>query len=368
MRTLFSVFGYGLGHATRCEAIMKSLKTKIKILASENAYDYFLKKGKNPVKINSFKIGNLMKSFSWSQTLFENVDFPFQILSDYNTIRKIVKDFKPEMIVSDSEPISLLYGSSSEITNCFITNITSIPNEYKKIPSALKNRKLDSQKSVIDLFINQVLKRSRFLISPTIKSYDMGAKVKCTDLIVRKKSKELPAPSVIKRKNKLPNDFILVSFGGAKITREYYKALIPVLKRLKQNFVISTNGEVKSKEDYGNVTLYPFIDNYLSFLKASKAIICLAGHSTISEALVYKKPCFVVPIQDHIEQLSNAVVVKDKGYGDSFFFKGEIKQSKLKQSVEGFINKIDDYKKNIISAKFKGNGDVEAANIIKRAF
>ena len=137
MRTLFSVFGYGLGHATRSEAIIKALRNTVKILASENAYDYFLKKGKKPIRINSFKIGNLMKSFSWTQTLFDNVDFPFQILSDYNTIRKVVRIFKPEMIVSDTEPISLLFANSSEkfMQQLMYPNLTN--NEMLLLPGLI---------------------------------------------------------------------------------------------------------------------------------------------------------------------------------------------------------------------------------------
>lgn len=360
-KTLFSVYGYGLGHATRSEAIMNALKGEVRVAASENAYDYFKQKGLNPVKINSFKIGNIMKSFSWVQTLFENVDFPFNMIADYNIIKRLVKDFKPDAIISDSEPVSLLYADTAGITNYFLSNMIPIIKEYDNIPSKLKNNKLDSEKAVVNMLLNQVLKKTNYILSPTINHYNMGSKVKFTDLIIRKKA------SGLKPVKRLPDDFILVSFGGAKITNEYYNSVIPVLKKIKdEQFIVSTNHAVKRKTKTSNLTLHPFIDNYLPVLKCCKAVICLAGHGTISESLVYGKPCFTIPIEGHIEQLTNAAIIKERGFGKSFFFKHDIKESELEKSIKIFLDKLKDYKKMIKKAGFKGDGDKECARIIEK--
>jgi len=368
MKTIFSVYGYGLGHATRSEAIIKSLSSDVRVIASENAYTYFNKRGMNPSRINSFKIGNITKSFSWVQTLFENVDFPFNMLADYNLVKRLSKQFTPNVIVSDTEPVSILYANTAGVSCYFLSNLMPITSEYKRIPSWLKSSKLDSQEAVIRMLIDQVLKKSDVLLSPTLKSYNMGYKVKFTDLIVRKKPGELKPIENIIKEHRLPKDFILVSFGGARITSEYYKTLMPVLKEFsKENFVVSTNNAVRREISLQNLKLYPFINDYLSMLKACKAVICLGGHSTISEAMVYSKPVFVIPIQEHIEQLTNAVLVSDNGLGKSFFFKDEIKPEKLKKELKEFLDNLDTYTRNIKRAGYKGKGDDECAKLIQKA-
>lgn len=367
MKSLFSVYGYGWGHATRSEAIMKKLEGEVRIAASENAYDYFNNKGYDPVRINSFKIGNIMKSFSWVQTLFENVDFPFNMIADYNIIKRLASDFKPDAIISDSEPVSLLYADTASITNYFLTNLVPIIQEYEHIPAYLKNNKLHSEKEVVNMMLKQVLKKTNYILSPTINQYQLGNKVKFTDVIVRDKPSDLKPASIIREEHGLPDDFILVSFGGAKITNEYYNSVTPVLKRFtNEEFIVSTNHAVNRKTKTKNLTLHPFIKDYLSILKCCKAVICLAGHGTISESLVYNKPCFTIPIEGHIEQLTNATIIKEQGLGKSFFFKHDIKQDKLKKSLEVFLEQLSDYEKTIKKAGFKGNGDVECAKIIEK--
>jgi len=361
-KSLFSVYGYGLGHATRCDAIIKALKGESRVIASENAYDYFTNKGMNPSKINSFKIGSITKSFSWVQTIFENIDLPFNMLADYNLVKRVTREFKPDVIISDTEPVSMLYANTAKVPSHFLSNLIPITEEYKSLPAKLKNTKLNGQEAVIRMFLDQVFRKSNFLLSPTISHYSLGAKVKFTDLIVRKKPADISSVESVRKKHRLPDDFILVSFGGAKISSEYYNLLIPILKEFKdQEFVISTNHAVKREILLQNLRLYPFIDDYLSMLKACKAVICLAGHSTISEALVYGKPCFVIPVQDHVEQLINAFILDKKGYGKAFYHKGDIKES-----LKDFLNNLDFYARNIKSARFKGNGDSECAKLIEK--
>lgn len=361
------MYGYGLGHATRCEAIINELKTENKIIASENAYDYFNKKEMKPYKINSFKIGSMTKSFSWFQTLFENIDLPFSMVSDYNIIKKINNEFKPDVIISDTEPVSMMFAQSALIKNYFLSNIIPITKEYKKMPEKLKNPKLDSQEAVIKMVLDMALRKNTTMISPTIKKYEIGSKIKFTDLIVRKKPSELKSNEEIIKENNLPKDYVLVSFGGAQITNEYYKTIIPILKQIKNHeFIISTNNAVNKVTKKENITLYPFINDYLSMLKASKAVISLAGHSTISESLVYNKPGFVIPINDHIEQLTNAWIIENEGYGKTFLHPNELKNNILKKEIKEFLNNITDYEKNIKKTGFTGKGSTEIAKIISK--
>ncbi len=360
MRTIFSVYGYGLGHATRVDAIAKEFgKENVKIIASGDAYKYFEKENYNPIKIESVKIGNFLEGFSWIQTLFQNIDFFFNVIADYSIIKKTINEFKPDVFISDSEPVSLLYFNSTNIFSVFLSNILPILEEYPKIEN--KTPQLESQEIIIKLLVDKAIKNSDLIVSPTIKKYKTISKIKFTDLIVRKKPNELKSCEEIRNYYGLPDNYTLVSFGGANIGNEYFSIIYPLLKEIKSRcFVISSNYAVKKVQKKGNIIIYPFIDDYLSFLKASDSVICLAGHSTISEALVYKKPIFTIPIKNHIEQLTNAYIVRDEGYGEFSLL------NNVKTKLNMFFENKEVYLKNIKRKNFKGNGAREIFKIISK--
>jgi|GEM_PF-2685404 len=365
-RILFSVYGYGLGHATRCHAIINLLKKRrvsMRLTASDNAYDYFKSKGYTPKRIRSVAIGSTNTSFSWLNTLFANIDLPFNLINDYYAFKKICSNYSPNVVVSDTEPISLVYASVNRVPSVFISNILPILSEYDKLPVKVKNPKTDSQLAVITALVNNVLKNCRRVISPTFSEPDPNNKVDNVGLIIRSKPEELPKDSALKKKIK-SSDYCLVSFGGAKITSDYYNTMLPVLKKIKKRFIVSTNGAVDKITTVKNLVLFPFINNYLEYLKLSDSVICLSGHSTISECLAYKKPVFTIPVQNHLEQLTNASIIKRRGFGESFFISNSIKPESIQKRINEFIKMSDDYKTNIDRAALNIDGQTAAAKSI----
>ncbi len=370
-KTLFSVYGYGLGHATRCHAIinelMKPKKTrevKVRIAATNNAYQYFRKLKMNPLRINSFQIGNTTTGFSWIQTLFENIDLPFNMIADYYNLKKEINEFKPDLIVSDSEPVSLYTASSLDMPCAFLSNLILTLGEYKHLPVGVKNNKVAGQHTMINAFIDQALKWCGKLLSPTIAEYKASRKIVFTDLITRAKPSELPEVKELRNKLKIKDKYYIVSFGGARIGKEYYKGLLPVLKKLNHKFIVSTNNAVRRYHKIKNLELYPFINNFLEYLKCAEGIICLAGHSTLSENIIFNKPSFVIPIRDHVEQLGNASVIERKGYGSVYYIDRLINSKRLLRKINEFIENKDYYENRINRSKFKGQGASECAKVL----
>ncbi len=365
MKPLFSVYGYGLGHATRVEAILSRLTTDYLITASGDAYDYFRRRGFNPYRINSFRIGNFINSFSWIQTLFQNVDFPIRLMSDFNLFKRLVSEYKPDLLVSDTEPVSLSIAESLRISNAFLSNLVPIAYEYDNMPSEWKTPSLNNQARIIKLYLERVLAKSDLIISPTMTKYNAGFKVKFTDLIVRSKPRELSSINKIMVKEGLPKKYVLVSFGGASITSEYYESIIPVLKEFKNtHFVVSTNNAVRRVIKLQNITLLPFINNFLEYLKGAQALITLAGHSTLSEAIVYNKPILAIPIREHVEQLVNAYLVKRNGFGE-VLITNNLTKSSVRNALTLLLDNKDEFVGNERKSRFKGDGASEIAGLIQ---
>ena len=101
--------------------------------------------------------------------------------------------------------------------------------------------------------------------------------------------------------------------------------------------MIASNYAVKKPVVKKNMHIFPFIDNALEYIKASKGIVGPAGYSTISEALVYDKPILVIPIRNHIEQLVNSLVLKREGLGISGIFKSKINPTVMKLFMNHFF-------------------------------
>lgn len=74
---------------------------------------------------------------------------------------------------------------------------------------------------------------------------------------------------------------------------------------------------VKAPEVRGHIHLHPFHrQNFLRDLASCNGVICSAGFGLLSEAIQYGKKALVRPVAGQMEQLSNAVALKQLGFGD----------------------------------------------------
>jgi uncharacterized protein (TIGR00661 family) len=82
-------------------------------------------------------------------------------------------------------------------------------------------------------------------------------------------------------------------------------------------------------------------------MKASKAVITLAGHLTLSECLAFKKPAMVFPIKDHAEQILNAYMLEDIAHV-------QYGLKDLRKNIKNFLNNLDMLKNRIPDIEFNG--------------
>ena len=113
-------------------------------------------------------------------------------------------------------------------------------------------------------------------------------------LIIRKSPSEVKA-------NKYRGS-ILVMIGGSRFGRSLAEKIKNISKEFNENFVFF-GLKCRSRNCIG---FKNFREDYLSFLKSSKAVISLAGYSGLSESFIYKKPNLVFPLKNWLEQDSVA--------------------------------------------------------------
>ena len=367
-KLLMSVVGIGLGHATRTEAVYNRIKNKakVKILTYYDAYRYY-----KSVKIPCEDFGGYVykgKEYAFD-ILLQTIDFfrnPTKLRSDYVRFREIADKFKPEIIFSDSEPNAFFYAYRRNLPNYILSNLITTLNNYGLIPRKLRTRDVSIQRALLNRLIKFMVKRNgKFFVPSFERNVSYTENVNYVDLIVRKKPLELASVKKIKEKIGVNKDFYFVHVGGASIERYIFPILESILSSFKDKFfIISSDYATNKVIRKDNMIIYPFIKNPLEYIKASKGVIFPAGHSGISEAIVFKKPMLVIPLRKHVEQLVNAALVEKEGFGRACFFENRVSAKTLKDSLVKFFNSIDDIKKNLANSKFKGDGASQISKLI----
>ena len=347
MRILFSVNGIGWGQATRSLAIAKKLNGNIKFVSWGESYNFLRKHVRNVSKIEWYKLKGkfLVDNLLVMSDMLKNLNLNFAAVKK---MRKIVEKFKPDIIISDTDLFSLDAANYHGIPAFSISTMYTIDDNYNYIPKKLK-KGLGLQKKGLDYILKFIHKKSQMIFYPSFSPRNpYRDKVKITDLIVRKKPRNLSYKKIV-----------YVTLGGTKLEKGVLRTLVRSLKNIKDWKFIIAGGK---RQTIGNIEIFPFLEPF-SILSKCSAVITIAGHSSISEALVYKKPLLTIPVRNHVEQISNAISIKDLGCGD-YLYIDDLRKS-YDDEIQKFISNIGYYRENCEKLKFKGNGAEQIVNYIK---
>jgi len=349
MRILFIVTGIGLGDSTRIDAIIDKFKSKhpdMKVLIAGYgaSYDYF--KNKYPtIKISGYKIPGDRMKFYVLPFIFRNYLLPFVWFFTALKLRRRVKKFKPDIIVSDFEPTGIAIAKFVKKKCVVIFGLD--PNLYEKFK---KVHKLNPIMKLQATYFQKIYDQADFVIIPTfLKPKKKSLMYHYVDPIVRTWPKQLPNEEKLMQELNLNRKPILVMLGGSNFGVSLAKNLIKVAHGFNEYFIFF--GSKLNLKETRNVKHFKFSKDFLKYLKVSKGVITLGGQKTLSEAVIYNKPLLVFPIKQHIEQQLNAFSLKDIAMiGDNMH------PEALKKQVDEFIERLPELKKKVSAFKFKGDG------------
>lgn len=358
MKVMFFVTGIGYGDATRVHAVInemlrKNPETKILIAGYDCSLRYF--KGKfRTIKISGYRMPGTEMKFSPASFIMNNYFLPFKWFFTTFSLKKQVKQFNPDIIVSDLEPAGItmarmfgkkciaLYGFDPLLYNEYAL-------EHK--PSGLmaleafylrKNYSLAAYTMVVSL-----IKRKRSLVYNYIEP------------VVRMMPNDLPSEAKLMKELNLGRRPILVMLGGSNFGAALARNISQIAPDFNELFIMFGSGvEIERK---GNVMHIPFSDDFFKYLKICRGLITLGGQNALSEGLAFKKPMLVYPIQDHVEQQLNAYALRDL-----VMVGRNIMPEALKKSVGDFISSLPELKHKIAKSSITTDGAQQAAEIILR--
>jgi uncharacterized protein (TIGR00661 family) len=305
VKILYGVVGEGMGHAMRSRVVLEHLTANghdVQTMASQRAVDYLAMRFDGVRRIHGMHIIYEENRVRRGKTLFSNLvegarAIPGQIRAYFD----LVDAFRPELVVSDFESWTYLYGK-----------MHGLP--------------------VLSLDNNQMLNRCRH--DPRIIDVDLAGF-------------EL-ARAFVKSKLPLADQYLITTFYYPEI-RKPRTSLYPCILRPEILNAVSRRGDhllvyqtAEGNDDLvtalessglecrvygmrrsldrdrveGNLTYRPFSETeFIEDVATSRAVIAGGGFTLMSECVYLGNPMLATPIGGQFEQTLNALYLEREGYG-----------------------------------------------------
>lgn len=318
---LFGVSGQGSGHSYRSKEIIDHLESSghtVQVISYKKGY-----KNLKPFFKVTEVVGPVLiyknNRLQYFKTAFTNILESPGLRKSYKKVKELAKKQKPDIIITDFEPLSSLYGYLHNIPVISIDNqhqITntkiSYPIRYKKDATAARViTKLmtygANEYIITSFFETEITKPHTYLVPP----------------IVGKDVQELET-------EEKPFTFVYVT--------SQFDKLIPILHKINRTFVVY--GFNAEKKDKNIIFKPPSRGEFLQDLSRCDSIIANAGLTLISEALYLKKPFCAIPVRGQFEQILNAYYLEKLGYGTMI--------TRIKKDyIENFLSQKSSFASNL---------------------
>jgi uncharacterized protein (TIGR00661 family) len=305
MKILYGVVGEGMGHAMRSRVTLEHLlgqKHEIEIMASGRASDFLAKRFEGVNRIHGLHMIYEENRVRRGKTLWSNVltgatGVPQNIAAYF----ELIKDFKPEVVISDFESWTYLYAKLNRLPILSIDNMQII-NRCTHAPEILEGSEAEFQ--LTKTFIKGKLPFcNHYLITTFFRPP------------VRKPDTTLVPPILrpeILAANRRRGEHLLVYQTG-----EGNDGLSDILQRTGMECrIYGMRRDLQREEVEGNLRYQPFSEaGFIDDLASSRGVIAGGGFTTMGEAVYLRKPMLAVPLEHQFEQVMNGRYLEKEGFG-----------------------------------------------------
>jgi uncharacterized protein (TIGR00661 family) len=346
MRILYGVVGEGMGHAIRSRVILDELvqRHEVQVVVSGRAHDYLAKRANDHLRVKKiwgFTIvteDNEVRNF---RTLLQNVKgaltggWPQNI----RTYFEIVDTFRPDVVISDFESWSYLYGVNQglpvvSVDNMQIVNrcrhdrdvIAGHEASFQIAKGIIKAKVPGAYHYLITTFFRPPIRKSRTsLHPPVLRPEILAAK--------RERGSHLLVYQTYTTNEELPR--LLADTG--------VECRIYGLRR-----------DLHEPERIGNLVYKPFSeDGFIEDLRTARAVVASGGFTLMGEAVYLHKPMLAEPVARQFEQILNARYLQKEGYG---LCADQITAATLAE----FLLRVPEFEANLARYSQEGNRELLA--------
>jgi uncharacterized protein (TIGR00661 family) len=346
MRILYGVVGEGMGHAMRSRVVLDALTAnhEVQVVVSGRAHDYLAKRASEVLsvkKIWGYTLAYEDNELQRWQTVVQNLKGALTGLpKNIRAYLDVSEAFKPDVVISDFETWSYLFGLRHELPVISVDNMQII-NRCAHAPELLAGCENDYR-----------------LTNTVVKSKIPGAfHYHITTFFyppTRKPNTSLHPPILrpeILAARPEPGQHLLVYQTSTSNT-----ALPDLLKRCgRECRIYGLRRDIESEVVDGNLRYRPFSEaGFIDDLRTAAGVVASAGFTLMGEAVYLHRPMLAVPIQGQFEQVLNARYLQHDGYGLSA---DAIDDACLGQ----FIERLPEFERNLAGYHQDGNRQLLAA-------
>ncbi len=346
MRILYGVVGEGMGHAIRSRVVLDELvkRHEVQVVVSGRAHDYLAARASHHLlvkKIWGFTIvteDNEVRNF---RTLLENVKgaltggWPQNI----KTYFEIADSFHPDVVISDFESWSYLYGVNHGLPVISLDNM-QIVNRCRHDRDVIAGHEASFQiaKGIIKA---KVPGAYHYLITTFFRPP------------IRKKRTSLHPPVLrpeILSARCEPGEHLLVYQ-----TYTTNQQLPELLRRSGVPCrVYGLRRHLKEDEREGDLLYRPFSENvFIDDLRTCRGVLASGGFTLMGEAVYLHKPMLAEPVAKQFEQILNARYLEKEGFGSCA-------EQITGASLSAFLSRIPEFERNLSRYSQDGNRDLLA--------
>jgi len=305
MKILYGVVGEGMGHAMRSRVILEHLVAQdhdVEIMASGRAVEFLSKRFEGVNKIHGLHMIYEENRVRPAKTLWSNVvtgaaGLPKNIAAYF----ELITSFRPEVVISDFESWTYLYGQTHRlpilsIDNMQIINRCTLPKEiveghqaeFQLTKAFIKSKLPFCNEYFITTFFRPPVRKERTRLFPPILR-----------------------PEILSAKRR-DGDHLLVYTTG-----EGNGAFADALAKTGLECrIYGMRRGIKEEEVEGNLRFQPFSeDKFIDDLASCRAVIAGGGFTLMGEAVYLRKPMLAVPLARQFEQVLNARYLELEGFG-----------------------------------------------------
>ncbi len=302
MKILYGVNGEGMGHATRSEVVIGGLlaDNDVRVMASGAAFKYLEPRLGEVSEVfgPSFAMdhGEIRR---WATVTHTVAAARRELPGSVRRWMAAVHEWRPDVVVTDFEPLSGIYARWSHTPLVCVDNIhmidrcrhddeiTANAQEDYRIARAVTRAMVPTAGDyLITTFFYPPLLRGRTALVPPI---------------VR--------PAIVEAEPERGDHLVVYSGGSDELTDALRDCGVP-----SRVYGMRDGPEVGTTD--GDIEYRPrSIDGFLEDLVSARGVITGGGFSLLSEAVYLGKPVLSVPLHGQFEQLMNARYLEREGFG-----------------------------------------------------
>lgn len=348
MKVLLIPCGIGMGHTSRAVALAGNIiRTGGEVLfASYGSGFQMLNNYSNfeVVKLPEIKFYGSSGELNLKYTAKKSIDAPFIFLKSIYHESRIIKDFNPDVVVSDSHYSVPITCKVMGIPCVLVSN--DLYPDFKEVYQ--NDRTMEYLENGLQRFIKDVSKLCQSIIIPDVKnSWDIPPQIRdrvnYSGPILKMNTNNMDSKAELRHRFgfETSEKIVMVTVGGSQFGSKLLNLVCKAAPDLNcDRLILVTGPQIKLDhvESSSRIIVKKYLEDMMEWMKLSDLLVSLAGHTTCMELASLGIPSLLIPIENHPEQLKNAL--KMKKYGIAHVENMENLNSK---NITNYINKaLDD--------------------------